>query len=334
MESERDSREPLSRSVLHPSAFTANEIQTVNCESLKTCPSWSTLSSCLSLSNLSPMFHSQPLDFPLRPALCLPLASPLFPSLRLKAFAWWSDLMVEHAETFLCLYSADMDAALEVQPPDSWDSFPLFQLLNDFLRMDYNLCNGKFHKHLQDLYAPLVVRYVDLMESSIAQSIHRGFERESWEPVNNGSGTSEDLFWKLDALQTFIKDLHWPEEEFGKHLETRLKLMSSDMIESCVKRTRAAFEAKLQRSSRSIDFRVPQSICTMFNVMVDAKAQSAKLCAMDLGQERQYHSQIDNLIEETVKEMITLLVAKVKAASKYVDVPVSETYLFFDSHSM
>ncbi|XP_049895279.1 calcium-dependent secretion activator 1 isoform X2 [Epinephelus moara] len=283
-----------------------------------------------------------------------------------EAFAWWSDLMVEHAETFLCLYSADMDAALEVQPPDSWDSFPLFQLLNDFLRMDYNLCNGKFHKHLQDLYAPLVVRYVDLMESSIAQSIHRGFERESWEPVNNGSGTSEDLFWKLDALQTFIRDLHWPEEEFGKHLETRLKLMSSDMIESCVKRTRAAFEAKLQKSSRATDFRVPQSICTMFNVMVDAKAQSAKLCAMDLGQERQYHSQIDNLIEETVKEMITLLVAKfvvilesvlaklsrydegtlfssflsftVKAASKYVDVPkpgmdVADGYVTFVRHS-
>ncbi|XP_036415267.1 calcium-dependent secretion activator 1 isoform X3 [Colossoma macropomum] len=283
-----------------------------------------------------------------------------------EAFAWWSDLMVEHAETFLSLYAVDMDAALEVQPPDSWDSFPLFQLLNDYLRLDYNLCNGKFHKHLQDLYAPLVVRYVDLMESSIAQSIHRGFERESWEPVNNGSGTSEDLFWKLDALQTFIRDLHWPEEEFGKHLETRLKLMSSDMIESCVKRTRVAFEVKLQKSSRTTDFRVPQSICTMFNVMVDAKAQSAKLCTMELGQERQYHSQIDNLIEETVKEMITLLVAKfvvilesvlaklsrydegtlfssflsftVKAASKYVDVPkpgmdVADAYVTFVRHS-
>ncbi|KAJ8259775.1 hypothetical protein GJAV_G00173270 [Gymnothorax javanicus] len=283
-----------------------------------------------------------------------------------EAFAWWSDLMVEHAETFLSLYAVDMDAALEVQPPDSWDSFPLFQLLNDFFRTDYNLCNGKFHKHLQDLYAPLVVRYVDLMESSIAQSIHRGFERESWEPVNNGSGTSEDLFWKLDALQTFIRDLHWPEEEFAKHLESRLKLMSSDMIESCVKRTRVAFESKLQKSSRTTDFRVPQSICTMFNVMVDAKAQTAKLCAMELGQERQYHSQIDSLIEETVKEMITLLVAKfvvilesvlaklsrydegtlfssflsftVKAASKYVDVPkpgmdVADGYVTFVRHS-
>uniref|UniRef100_A0A8C6YZS5 Calcium dependent secretion activator n=1 Tax=Nothoprocta perdicaria TaxID=30464 RepID=A0A8C6YZS5_NOTPE len=200
-----------------------------------------------------------------------------------EAFAWWSDLMVEHAETFLSLFAVDMDAALEVQAPDTWDSFPLFQLLNDFLRSDYNLCNGKFHKHLQDLFAPLVVRYVDLMESSIAQSIHRGFERESWEPVNNGSGTSEDLFWKLDALQTFIRDLHWPEEEFGKHLEQRLKLMASDMIESCVKRTRIAFEVKLQKTSRSTDFRVPQSICTMFNVMVDAKAQSTKLCSMEMG---------------------------------------------------
>ncbi|XP_073425893.1 calcium-dependent secretion activator 1 isoform X9 [Dendrobates tinctorius] len=289
-----------------------------------------------------------------------------------EAFAWWSDLMVEHAETFLSLFAVDMDAALEVQPPDTWDSFPLFQLLNDFLRTDYNLCNGKFHKHLQDLFAPLVVRYVDLMESSIAQSIHRGFERESWEPVNNGSATSEDLFWKLDALQTFIRDLHWPEEEFGKHLEQRLKLMASDMIESCVKRTRIAFEVKLQKTSRSTDFRVPQSICTMFNVMVDAKAQSTKLCSMEMGQEHQYHSKIDELIEETVKEMITLLVAKfvtilegvlsklsrydegtlfssflsftcpfsfkVKAASKYVDVPkpgmdLADAYVTFVRHS-
>nr|XP_034962664.1 calcium-dependent secretion activator 1 isoform X18 [Zootoca vivipara] len=332
-----------------------------------------------------------------------------------EAFAWWSDLMVEHAETFLSLFAVDMDAALEVQPPDTWDSFPLFQLLNDSLRSDYNLCNGKYHKHLQDLFAPLVVRYVDLMESSIAQSIHRGFERESWEPVksltsnlpnvnlpnvnlpkvpnlpvniplgipqmpafsapswmaaiydaDNGSGTSEDLFWKLDALQTFIRDLHWPEEEFGKHLEQRLKLMASDMIESCVKRTRIAFEVKLQKTSRSTDFRVPQSICTMFNVMVDAKAQSTKLCSMEMGQEHQYHSKIDELIEETVKEMITLLVAKfvtilegvlaklsrydegtlfssflsftVKAASKYVDVPkpgmdVADAYVTFVRHS-
>uniref|UniRef100_A0A9J7ZQW9 Ca2+-dependent activator protein for secretion b n=1 Tax=Cyprinus carpio carpio TaxID=630221 RepID=A0A9J7ZQW9_CYPCA len=337
-----------------------------------------------------------------------------------SAFAWWSDLMVEHAENFLSLYGVDMDAALEIQSPESWDSFPLFQLLNDFLRTDYHLCNGKFHKHLQDLYAPLVVRYVDLMESSIAQSIHRGFERESWEPVksltsnlpnvnlpnvnlqipkvpnlpvpvaglsvnlpqmpsfstpswmaaiydsDNGSGTSEDLFWKLDALQTFIRDLHWPEEEFAKHLDNRMKLMSSDMIETSVKRTRAAFESKLAKSSRSTDFRIPLSLCTMFNVMVDAKDQSAKLCAMEIGQEKQYHSQIDDLIEESVKDMISLLVAKfvvilesvlakisrydegtlfssflsftVKAASKYVDVPkpgmdVADGYVTFVRHS-
>ncbi|XP_077386706.1 calcium-dependent secretion activator 1 isoform X4 [Festucalex cinctus] len=344
-----------------------------------------------------------------------------------EAFAWWTDLMVEHAENFLALYAIDMDAALEIQSPESWDSFPLFQLLNDFLRTDYHLCNGKFHKHLQDLYAPLVVRYVDLMESSIAQSIHKGFERESWEPVksltsnlpnvnlpnvnlqipkvpnlpvpvaglsvnlpqmpsfstpswmaaiydsDNGSGTSEDLFWKLDALQTFIRDLHWPEEEFAKHLESRIKLMSSNMIENCVKRTRMAFESKLAKSSKSTDFRISPTLCTMFNVMVDAKDQSAKLCAMEMGQEvtkdknkKQFSSQIDELIEDSVRDMIQLLVAKfvailegvlakisrydegtlfssflsftVKAASKYVDVPkpgmdVADGYVTFVRHS-
>ncbi len=52
----------------------------------------------------------------------------------------------------------------------------------------------------------------------------------------NGCSTSEDLFWKLDALQSFIHDLHWPDAEFARHLEQRLKLMACDMIESCIQR--------------------------------------------------------------------------------------------------
>ncbi|XP_028929333.1 calcium-dependent secretion activator 2 isoform X4 [Ornithorhynchus anatinus] len=324
-----------------------------------------------------------------------------------EAFAWWPDLLAEHAEKFWSLFTVDMDSALEAQPPDSWDSFPLFQLLNNFLRSDALLCNGKFHKHLQDTFVPLVVRYVDLMESSIAQSIHRGFEQETWQPVKNianslpnvalpkvaslplnlpqipsfstpswmaslydstnGSASSEDLFWKLDALQVFVFDLHWPEQEFAHHLEQRLKLMASDMIEACVKRTRIAFELKLQKASKTTDLRIPVSMCTMFNVLVDAKKQSTKLCILDGGQElgsqwQQYHSKIDDLIEDTVKEVISLLVSKlvsvlegvlsklsrydegtffssilsftVKAAAKYVDVPkpgmdLADTYIMF-----
>ncbi|XP_066447944.1 calcium-dependent secretion activator 2 isoform X6 [Eleutherodactylus coqui] len=279
-----------------------------------------------------------------------------------EAFSWWPDLIAEHAEIFWSLFSVDMNSALESQPQDSWESFPLFQLLNNFLRTDSLLCNGKFHKHVQECFVPLVIRYIDLMESSIAQSIHKGFEQETWQPVNNGSATSEDLFWKLDALQDFIHDLHWPETEFANHLEQRLKLMASDMIEACVKRTRSTFEVKLQRTCKSTDLRIPASVCTMFNVLVDAKKQCSKLCVLDGGQEQQYHSKIDDLIEETVKEIISLLVFKfvsvlegalsklarydegtlfssilsftVKAASKYVEVPkpgmdLADTYITF-----
>ncbi|KAM6926544.1 calcium-dependent secretion activator 2 isoform 3-T3 [Lycodopsis pacificus] len=235
-----------------------------------------------------------------------------------EAFSWWPELMAEHAEAFLSLYRAHMDGALQVQPVDSWDSFPLFQLLNNFLRLDLHLCNGTFHKHLQDLFVPLVVRYIDLMESSIAQSIQRGFEQETWQSVNNGSATSEDLFWKLDALQMFVLDLHWPEPEFAKHLEQRLKLMASDMMEACVKRTKSAFDSKMQKASKSTDFRVALSVCTMFNVLMDAKKQCSKLCVLDTGQEidkqwQQYHSKIDVLIDEAFKDMISSLVTKLAA---------------------
>ncbi|PIK39941.1 putative calcium-dependent secretion activator 1 [Apostichopus japonicus] len=61
-----------------------------------------------------------------------------------EAFAWFSDLLVEHAEIFWSLFAVDMDAALQVQPPDTWDSFPLFLLLNDYLRSEHpNLSSSK-----------------------------------------------------------------------------------------------------------------------------------------------------------------------------------------------
>ena len=43
---------------------------------------------------------------------------------------------MEEEELMWSLFAVDMESALEMQPPDTWDSFPLFQLLNDYLRQD------------------------------------------------------------------------------------------------------------------------------------------------------------------------------------------------------
>jgi len=51
-----------------------------------------------------------------------------------QALAWFGDAMVQHAETFWSLFAVDMDSLLEIQAADTWDSFPLFQMLNDYLR--------------------------------------------------------------------------------------------------------------------------------------------------------------------------------------------------------
>lgn len=161
-----------------------------------------------------------------------------------------------------------MDKVLAEQPRDTWDSFPLFKILNDYLREDDNLKNGRFHQHLRDTFSPMVVRYVDLMETSIAQSIYKGFEKERWEIKGNGCATSGELFWKLDALQSFIRDLHWPDQEFRQHLEQRLTLMACDMIETCIQRTDAAFQQWLKKGVTfiSTDYIIPSEMCAMVNV--------------------------------------------------------------------
>ncbi|XP_032677486.1 calcium-dependent secretion activator isoform X2 [Odontomachus brunneus] len=244
-----------------------------------------------------------------------------------QAFAWFSDLMVEHAEIFWSLFAEDMDKILAEQPPDTWDSFPLFQILNDYLRTDDNLKNGRFHQHLRDTFAPLVVRYVDLMESSIAQSIHKGFEKERWEIKGNGCATSEDLFWKLDALQSFIGGLHWPDQEFRQHLEQRLKLMACDMVESCIQRTDQAFQQWLKKgvTFTSTDYIIPSEMCAMVNVILDAKNQSFKLCTVDGVDVHQYHAKIDDMIEKTsagmnqgmINKLVTVLETTLSKLSRY-----------------
>ncbi|XP_058794999.1 calcium-dependent secretion activator [Phymastichus coffea] len=245
-----------------------------------------------------------------------------------EAFAWFSDLLVEHAEIFWGLFAADMNKVLAEQPPDTWDSFPLFQVLNDYLRVDDNLRDGRFHQLLRETFAPLVVRYVDLMETSIDQSIHKGFEKERWEIKGNGCATSEDLFWKLDALQSFISGLHWPDAEFRGHLEQRLKLMATIQIEACILKTDSAFQSWLKKGGvtfSSTDYIIPSEMCAMVNVILEAKNQDFKLCTINGVDMYQYHAKIDDMIEKTlatmnqgmINKLVSILEATLSKLSRY-----------------
>lgn len=57
-----------------------------------------------------------------------------------------------------------------------------------------NLYGGRFHTHLRDTFAPQVIRYVDLMESTIAQSLHKHFEKEKWDTKGSVSGHRVPVF--------------------------------------------------------------------------------------------------------------------------------------------
>uniref|UniRef100_A0A183C732 MHD1 domain-containing protein n=1 Tax=Globodera pallida TaxID=36090 RepID=A0A183C732_GLOPA len=107
----------------------------------------------------------------------------------------------------------------------------------------------------------MVVRYIDLMEHSISQSIEKNFFREKWEMRKDGCSTSEDVFWKLDALQAFIQDLNF------KFLLLRYQF----------ERTYQCFDQHMQRSKKSMDYVFPAELCVMVNVVFCCKCRANKL---------------------------------------------------------
>jgi hypothetical protein len=123
------------------------------------------------------------------------------------------------------------------------------------------------------------------MESAIAQSLQKGFERERWEVRRNfGCATTDELFWKLNALQTFISDLHWPDDMFAKHLDQRLKLLACEMLETLLHRTLSAFQSWEKKGTRfgtATDYIIPAEMCVMVNVVLETRNQSLKLCTFD-----------------------------------------------------
>lgn len=122
----------------------------------------------------------------------------------------------------------------------------------------------------------MIVTYLDLMESSIDQSLKKSFEKEKWIPSpgqtnvgttaaasttvgstskTNKSATetgqqlqaictcasTDELYWKLHALTSFLNQLNWPDKVYSSHLTTRLSKMASEKIIDAVKRTMTAF---------------------------------------------------------------------------------------------
>lgn len=59
--------------------------------------------------------------------------------------------------------------------------------------------------------------------------------------------------------------------------------MACDMIGSCIQRTESAFQTWLKKAVTfiSTDYIIPSEMCAMVNVILDAKNQSLKLCAVD-----------------------------------------------------
>lgn len=231
------------------------------------------------------------------------------------AFAWHSDLMTDHFELFWSLFSVDMDkilgelatstspqqqqavaggaqsgssggggAACDLSAPN-WEVFILFRILNDHMRRSSNLECRKFKAYLCDTFKPKLLRYIDVMESSLMRMLFKAHEKDN--QVN--CLLMEQLFFKLDELQKFVlHQLCWPEQQLAEQLHQRLKLMAYELCDASVQRTLASFQLIEKKSNKwtaaasaSSTYAAPSEMVQMINLVLETRNKSQKLCTFN-----------------------------------------------------
>ncbi|XP_075263104.1 calcium-dependent secretion activator 1-like [Convolutriloba macropyga] len=152
-------------------------------------------------------------------------------------------------------------------PIDSWQVFSVYQQLNSFFVQSRLLGKTRFHRQLCEWYAPIVIRYMDTTESSIAASYTKNIAHEKWESQGSSCLSSEDVFWKVRALKNFIDDLRWPDEEFSQHLTFRMMFLASNVLEAVIKDATKVFHQKVSAIPKTRAALLGPELCVAINVL-------------------------------------------------------------------
>lgn len=259
------------------------------------------------------------------------------------AFAWHSDLMVDHFELFWSLFSVDMDKILSdvglannnrdqqqqgkqpsslpgVRPIEqsaiigdsNRDLFAVFLVLNDHLNRTKNLECRKFRKYLCDTFKPKLLRYIEINENILCRMLHKACEKEGQIECL----MVEQIFIKLDDLQRFVlTQLKWPEEHLAEQLRQRLKLIAYELCEASLARTLQAFQKIENKSNKwtasGASYTTPTEMVQMIDLVLETRHRSQTLCTFNNLDHMSYHSKVDTMIESALSEMQAGLMSKV-----------------------
>ncbi|XP_063725046.1 calcium-dependent secretion activator 1-like isoform X2 [Symsagittifera roscoffensis] len=172
-----------------------------------------------------------------------------------------------YLETVVCMFYSRFNSFMQTMPLDCWHLFSVYQQINTFFMQSRLLCRGRFHRQLCDLFGPVVIRYMDTTESSIAHSYTKNIQTEKWISQGSSTHSSEDVFWKVRALKNFIDDLKWPNEEFSQHLSFRMMFLASNVIDAVVKDAAKAFHQKLNAIPKTRAALLTPDLCVTINVL-------------------------------------------------------------------
>lgn len=162
------------------------------------------------------------------------------------------------------------------------DAFALFQVLNNHQRKSPNYECRKFRGYLCETFKPKLLRYIDIMESTLTRIVFKACERDGQVSCQ----LIEQMFCRLEELQKFvIQKLRWPDEQLAEQLTQRLKLMAYELCDAGGQRTLVAFQILERKANKwtatTTSYVPPVEMIQMINLALETRNRSLKLCTFN-----------------------------------------------------
>ncbi|XP_065909402.1 calcium-dependent secretion activator 2-like isoform X2 [Dysidea avara] len=240
-----------------------------------------TIPQLIGLTELSVEYMCELHDFFLSDLSQFPMA------LKIHVDSFWSMLEVDITTTLKQLLLSDLA---------SGEILRVFYKLNHYC-ITQNLTDGfHFHEKLQQLFLPVVIQYLGVLDSAISRDLQALFLQEKWLQECPCVATIAACLEALHSIQQMIQELQWPDEDINCHLQQRCYAISAEQLRYCTNMTLVHLRSVISEVPQTYDMKLPQQAFSMLCSLCHLQQQAMKLLKPTRREMANYHGDIASFI--------------------------------------
>jgi hypothetical protein len=188
-----------------------------------------------------------------------------------------SGVFTKHINAFWMLFLVDLRETMQAED-NILHKLRLFHTVNQYFCSQPTMKLGEFHKAFLEEFTPVVIQYMEGLETSMREDLARSFSQEEWLPVSECSNAVRLALVALQSLNSFLHDLNWPDPTLANHLRQRVRGICVDRFQEAADYTQEQLSLVFSSRSLSLSSSLPPEVFTIINTLGYLNDQLLPIC--------------------------------------------------------